>query len=210
LRDVLRAALLALSAPVAFACGGVDEQFQPLDAIDAGVESEVTAAQARCADSERQPDPELSSAFNVAKAQWHELGSANYTVKVRRMCFCAPLPEDHVKVTVAGGRIRSAFGRSESGAYDLPIAEAKQRDWYTVTGLFERIEANLMTADRIDAVFDPERGYPNELLFDYQMLSGDEGEYFQMWEFTPLPSMPVDSMPSLTGGEMPSSAEVAP
>jgi Family of unknown function (DUF6174) len=192
----------------AVACGGADEVLEQPTASGelSETESEGLAAEAGGrADSpatnalglagpseadEPPPNSEVALALQVAKRQWASEGVRDYTVKVSRSCFCAPRPEDHAWVTVEDGRVVSALGISVPGQgsssdYDTPIESAGMEDWYTVHGMFARIETNLESADRIDAVFDAQLGYPSELAFDYRIISAEEGELFTMWDFMP-------------------------
>lgn len=202
----LRSAALAFLLLNVAACGGADEALdapsdaalsehaqsnaaQQRDAESLPSEGEASAAEpgAEVEPTAEQRGQELALALQNARAQWANQGMVDYNVKTRRFCFCAPRAEDNVQVTVRDGQVVGALGQDESGAYEIPIEDTSMEDWYTVDGMFERIEANLTSADRIDVVFDAQRGFPSELAFDYIVVSAEEGEYFEMWDFEPLP-----------------------
>jgi hypothetical protein len=193
-------ALVAVFSAVA--CGGADETLHPDWVDDAESLSQRRADSAGDESDQAEPlalaepgdpavqaqlDEQVALALQEARSQWAEQGANDYSVKVRRVCFCAPRVQDHVQVTVVDGEVASALGQSDSGQYDQAIALPSMEDWYTVSGMFGRIEANLGSADRINVVFDAEHGFPTELAFDYRLVSAEEGEYFEMWDFLPTP-----------------------
>lgn len=201
-----RSAALAFLVLNVAACGGADEALdapsdaalsehaqsnaaQQRDAESLPAEGEANAAEpgAEGEPTAEQRGQELALALQNAREQWADQGMVDYNVKTRRFCFCAPRAEDNVLVTVRDGQVVGALGQDEAGAYEIPIEDTSMEDWYTVDGMFERIEANLTSADRIDVKFDAQRGFPSELAFDYIVVSAEEGEYFEMWDFEPLP-----------------------
>jgi hypothetical protein len=200
-----RSAALAFLLLNVVACGGADEaldapsgaalsehatpnaQEQASESPPAEGEPSAAEPTAENEPSAEQRSQELALALQSARAQWANQGMVDYNVKTRRFCFCAPRAEDNVLVTVRDGQVVGALGQDESGAYEIPIEDTSMEDWYTVDGMFDRIEANLTSADRIDVKFDAQRGFPSELAFDYIIVSAEEGEYFEMWDFEPLP-----------------------
>jgi hypothetical protein len=170
------------AAPAALQQEGLDSDAEPsergeLSAADEPATDEPTA---------EERSQRLAQALHLARTQWARQGSTDYNVKTRRFCFCAPRAEDNVMVTVRDGVVVGALGQDEAGAYEIPIEDASMEDWYTVAGMFARIEANLASADRINVVYDDAIGFPSELAFDYRIVSAEEGEYFEMWDFAPL------------------------
>lgn len=173
------ALLLSLTA---LACGGIDEALllDPVD--DAGTE---TTERAPRATADKGVDGQVLDALAQAKRRWQFAGSSDYSMKVRLSCFCARRPGFDVAVTINDGEVVSAIGNSGEGAYDVHIEPDAFREWYTVPGMFERIESNLATTDNLEAVYDSYHGYPMLLAFDYTLASADEEEFFEVWDFVP-------------------------
>jgi hypothetical protein len=127
-------------------------------------------------------DAELQQALTRARDQWDEAGADAYTLKANRRCFCARRPFDDVFVRIEAGVVVEALGNDGSGSYSVAIEPDGHRDWYTVPGMFDRIEERLSTTDRMEVVFDDLRGFPMVSVFDYTLASADEGESFEMWD----------------------------
>lgn len=159
----------------------------PLDSPEAAGESsaeshiEQTLAPSRSAE-ELQERLEWQDQLELARARWRDSNPTSYTVKVRKACFCAPLVEDNVEVVVEQGDVVEAWGVSAEGKYDVPISKSSLRDWYSVQGMFELIEQSL-TADRVVVEYDEQDGFPAYVLLDYQLISSEEGDIFEMWDF---------------------------
>jgi len=133
----------------------------------------------------RQIDPSLVSALSQAQAQWISTATHDYSVRVTRHYFSAPDPADDVQVVVRDDAVLSVLGNDGKGHYSVPIARDAFRDWYTVPGMFARIEKNLAVASWSLVTYDTTLGFPRELYFDYVLASAEEGEGFEMRDFTP-------------------------
>jgi Family of unknown function (DUF6174) len=169
------------------ACGGVDETLyapaseQPHGETPADAGLEMAWEANRSAEQLEQRRA-VETALSTARAEWERLAIRDYTVKVRRVCFCAPTPQDDVRIRVSGGVLVEANALSVDGKYDVPLAEDARRSWYTVTGLFDLVSESL-AADRVVVEYDESVGYPAFVLLDYQLISSEEGEIFEMWDF---------------------------
>lgn len=169
------------------ACGGVDETiYAPASersdgetATDAGLEM---AWEANRSAEQLEQRRAVEAALSTARTEWERRALRDYTVNVRRVCFCAPTPQDDVRIRVSGGVLVEANALSADGNYDMPLAEDARRSWYTVTGMFDLVSESL-TADRIVVEYDEDVGYPAFVLLDYQLISSEEGEIFEMWDF---------------------------
>lgn len=169
------------------ACGGLDEAVTAADddptiAESFWLEGEHVDREAGASRSNSR----LLDAVADAKRRWEEMGLSSYRVKTRLSCFCPRRPSFDVAVAVSDGEVITALGNDGSGSYVIPIEPELFRDWYTVAGMFERIERSLPTVDELQAEFDPDRGYPTKLAFDYTLASADEGEFFEMWDLSPI------------------------
>lgn len=169
------------------ACGGVDEtMYAPAStslagetSADAGLE---VAWEANGSAEQLEQRRAVEASLSTARAEWERLAIRDYAVKVRRVCFCAPTPQDDVQIKVSGGVLVEANALSADGKYEVPLAEDARRSWYTVTGMFDLVSQSL-TADRVVVEYEEPVRYPAFVLLDYQLLSSEEGEIFEMWDF---------------------------
>lgn len=169
------------------ACGGVDESIGAAapERSEAETPSSGEVAMSWEANGSAEQLEErraVEAALSRARAEWERLGIRDYTVKVRRVCFCAPTPHDDVAIKVSKGAVVEVHAWSAPGVYDVPLAVDAQRSWYTVTGMFELVSESI-TADRVIVEYDEPVGYPSFVLLDYHLLSSEEGDIFEMWDF---------------------------
>lgn len=115
-----------------------------------------------------------------ARRLWLQAGIDDYTLVLRRSCFCIGI--EPVQIVVRDGAAVS-YTVIESGEA-LP---ADQRAWYpTVEGLFTFVEeAREANAARIDVRYDGVRGYPVRIWVDYDEGIADEEMGFEVQAFQP-------------------------
>jgi hypothetical protein len=184
-RDVRRVATALVATASLAACGGTDESVAAWQEQEkATLLSDTSTASERAS----AMGPEVEQALRRAKAQWELAGTGDYTVKVKLSCFCALQPSDNVLVEVRDGQAVRAYGSRDGNVYDVEIDPSRYRDWYTVDGMFGRIEQGLSFADYLEVVYDSDRGFPSLSAFDYTLASADEGEFFKMWDFVADPT----------------------
>jgi hypothetical protein len=194
---------------LATACGGADEVVaagdgaQGLSAEGASTDGAPRGGASRdgsASDAKTMPGPvntiesdasmevvlrnqEIAEGLKQARLQWASRGNSDYQVHVKRSCFCAPRLQDDVLVEVEANRVVAAFGLGASGEYDTAVDTEKYGDWYTVAGMFKRIESNIGSAANIGVEYDPSFGYPAQVALDYWLLASEEGEVFHMSDF---------------------------
>lgn len=117
----------------------------------------------------------------AARARWAANGPTDYTMVVTPQCFCV-LGGQQVRVVVVGGAVIRRELVS-TGAFingDAPGAPVDQ--------LFDVIEdAVHRRAHRIDATYDPTRGYPTHVFIDYSAQAADEEYGMQVESLVPTP-----------------------
>ena len=101
-----------------------------------------------------------------ARARWEASGGADYTMMLRRSCFCGQDAIGPYEVRVEGGVI------------DLVLIDGERTDaelGRTIVDLFDLLDNALdEDAASVQAAFDTERGYPLRLSIDYNELIADE------------------------------------
>jgi len=115
--------------------------------------------------------------LNAARERWRDQGISDYTMTVRRLCFCAEVRP--VRVTVAGGvvvdRVFIEDGR--------PVPAALAESYPSVPGLFDALEEAARRADEIHVTFDPILGIPLEATIDYAKDAVDDEVTVQVSDF---------------------------
>jgi hypothetical protein len=111
------------------------------------------------------PDEILATAA-VQRQVWAEAGSADYTVTIRRSCFCPADITDPYTVTVRGGEVESTTRWDAEVELDefLPL---------TVEDLFREVEESRF-ADSLTVAYHPDRGYPLRIEVDPVVNAVDE------------------------------------
>ncbi|HUP19228.1 MAG TPA: DUF6174 domain-containing protein [Gemmatimonadota bacterium] len=127
-------------------------------------------------------DAGRQEALQEARRRWAAQGSADYTLTVRRSCFCGQEAIGPALLRVAGGDVVSRI-YTETGD---PVPEAWARLFPDVEGLFDVVEDAIeRNADRIDVTYDPRFGYPSEVFIDYEERVADEELGLTVLGFTP-------------------------
>lgn len=113
--------------------------------------------------------------------QWSQQALTDYDFVMRHSCFCG-LGGVPILVEVRGGAVRSQT-IVETGA-EIPLSQWPLRR--TVEDLFEVLhDAFDRDAHRIDASYDPSRGYPEEVFIDYSRNVADEEYGWTIVSLTP-------------------------
>lgn len=95
------------------------------------------------------------------QAKWAARGYGDYSIEMRRSCFCPPEINEWARVEVMGGTV-SRVTLLQSGE---TITDARRSYWYTVEQLF----SDLRETDEedwledIEFTLDPVLGYPTEI-----------------------------------------------
>lgn len=116
--------------------------------------------------------------FALAAERWADAGPDAYRMTLQRSCFCPPDWRGPFRVTVRDGAVVEATYEGEPIDVERVItAEALislLRDAYTEG------------AERVDAAYDPEFGYPTQLYIDYSAQIADEEVGYEVSQFEPL------------------------
>ncbi len=135
---------------------------------------------------EPAPDPEGLAELDAARELWASEGQSDYTLYVKRDCFCALEPRDDVFVTVRDGDVESALANSGDENYDESVPRDEWYAWYTVAGMFDQIEDALSTAADVQASYDESYGFPRSVTVDYVLNAADDEISYEMRDYTPL------------------------
>lgn len=123
-----------------------------------------------------------------ALATWTASGITDYEMTVVRVCRCTEAFRGPFDVSVAGGEVVAV---TLNGSPIDPTAEDTiAPDSLSVDGLLASV-ADLADADRLDVIFDPERGIPVVVLADPRLGTADDEIEVRVVRFEPRPA-PVD------------------
>lgn len=113
--------------------------------------------------------------------QWSQLALSDYDFVVQHRCFCG-LGGVPILVVVRGGVVQSQT-IVETGA-ELPTSQWPTRR--TIGDFFNVLhDAFDRDAHRIDATYDPVRGYPEDVFIDYLENAADEEYGWTIVSLTP-------------------------
>ena len=113
-------------------------------------------------------EPGHVEGLGEAVARWNQRGPRDYQIVVRRECFCGSV--DPVRVTVIGGEVTER----RYVTTDQPVPETLAELYPGVPGLFALVADAYHRADRVDARFDPELGFPTVVAIDYVRNAVDD------------------------------------
>lgn len=124
------------------------------------------------------PAADPPRAFVVAAERWGEAGPGAYRMTLQRSCFCPPDWRGPFEVTVRDGSVVSATYEGEAVDAERVV---------TVEALLALLEdAYRRGAERVDAFYDPEFGYPTQFYVDYDARMADEEVGYEVTAFEPL------------------------
>lgn len=169
---------------------GLDTQFElgdlgePRTFFTAGLSGSVQFELIDFLPGAETPDAVLPSTVDgdlaQARQRWETLALRDYTITVARVCRCTPEFRGPFDVTVREGLVESIL---VAGA---PAVAEIAADSFTVDGLFGQIDESL-SGDRLDVVFDPQRGIPVTILSDPTLGTADDEVELRVVRFQPLP-----------------------
>lgn len=117
-----------------------------------------------------------------ARRLWDRQQISSYRFRVSRLCFCAPDARRPLVAVVVGGQVTSLTDAETGAPFEgdpfMPV---------TVDGLFAAVDDAIdRDADRIDARYDPQLGYPLEIAIDFSERMADEEVAYYASELTPI------------------------
>lgn len=95
------------------------------------------------------------------QAKWAARGYGDYSIEMRRSCFCPPEINEWARVEVVGGTV-SRVTLLHSGEI---ITDSRRTHWSTVEQLFSSLRETDETGlfEDIEFTLDPVLGYPTEI-----------------------------------------------
>lgn len=113
-----------------------------------------------------------------ARGRWDAAAPAAYRFTLHRSCFCPPEFRGPFLVTVRDGHVAAV-------EYEGAPIDAERA--LTVDDLFTLLaEAYGRDAERVEATFDPDLGYPTSLFVDYEAQMADEEVGYTVTALRPL------------------------
>lgn len=118
------------------------------------------------------------------RAQWLTQGLATYEFGLRRFCFCLDEALQPVQIRVEAGAVASVIDLAGQPIDSLDVAR-----YFTITvdSLFGVVEhAIAVRAYRLSVRYNPQFGYPELILIDYDAATADEELGFSASLLVPL------------------------
>jgi hypothetical protein len=123
------------------------------------------------------------------ETRWDRFGLESYVYAVERICFCPVEAIGPVRVRVESG---AAVQRTYVATGD-PVPESWAELFPTVEGLFGVLrDAYGRDAHEVHVTYDPARGYPTDMMIDYEEQVADEELGFRVTE----PPAPLVFLPT--------------
>jgi len=129
-----------------------------------------------------------SSEVAVNLQKWRTNGFASYTMTMSRVCFCADVGP--WLVVVFNDSVVSATRVADGRAADA-------RSLPTINKLFDFIDQAIQKpAAKIDAHYDPARGYPRAIDYDGSLNVADDELIYTVSNVTPLATTAGSASPA--------------
>ena len=128
-------------------------------------------------------DPTFPDAGTSARARWARNRPADYSFTLLRGCFCHAEVVRPVVVEVHGGAVTSRTYAATGEAVDARWVDS----FPTIDGLLAELEDASTRADRMQATYDRDYGYPSHALVDYSARVADDEMEITVSGFRPLP-----------------------
>jgi hypothetical protein len=129
-------------------------------------------------------DPtESADAGTAARARWARNRPPDYSFTLWRDCFCRAEVVRPVVVEVRGGVVRSRTYAATGDAVDARWADS----FPSIDGLLAELEDAGKRADRMQATYDRDYGYPSHAIIDYSARIAQDEMEFTIGDFRPLP-----------------------
>ena len=103
----------------------------------------------------------LLNELNASRAKWESLNADNYQMTYQRGCYCMPESTAARTVLVEDNQVRSATIIDSGESLDTTAYAS-----LTVDELFALIALEESRAERVEATFHPQRGYPTSFYVD--------------------------------------------
>lgn len=127
--------------------------------------------------------------LEAAEARWKDRSFANYQYEIRTACFCPPIINQWVRVTVHGDVVVDA----ELVEPDLSFEIQGLTLWDPIDSIFAELRARLVNPSlstayqEFEADYDPVLGYPTRIEFVERPGVSDAASVATLRNLTPLP-----------------------
>ena len=123
-----------------------------------------------------------SSDLEDARARWRSAEPTSYEFTMQRLCFCPRELTSPVIVQVKAGLVESRRYADTGG----PVDARWTAEFPAIDGVFAIVDAAIARrADKIDAVYDPTRGFPTRIDIDYISSAADDELGVRVRDFKP-------------------------
>ncbi len=123
----------------------------------------------------------VQSALDSNQSLWTTKRPTTYRFTFNWLCFCSQEYTAPVEIQVENNAIKSIVDAGTTNAVPM----ARWKDYKTIDGLFAFIqEAVGRNADKIDATYDAQLGYPKNVEIDYVQNASDEEMSFRVTAYS--------------------------
>jgi hypothetical protein len=121
--------------------------------------------------------------LNLQRALWNSKNISSYDFTLDVSCFCGPI------VTPALVSVRSGVITSVKDPVTMAVVDPAFHDVYrTVNGLFDFLQQGVnFPAHTLEATFDPQLGYPTQIVYDFVLLVADDEGSFRARNLVAIP-----------------------
>jgi hypothetical protein len=117
------------------------------------------------------------------RQRWAGAGIHDYEFDYQRLCFCAPVATEPVRITVRQDAVVAVVRRSDGLS-----AGTTYGGWPRVGDLFDDIQSRLdQHVARIRVDYDPMYGYPRSIVVDVAAMAADDEYSHTAGNLRPLP-----------------------
>lgn len=109
------------------------------------------------------------SAFERQRAKWEAIGLTSYSFAYRERCYCGSSALLQGQIEVRDGQVVAVSATGQ------PPGTEAVGSFPTIDDLFDRIEAAIRDeAAALSVSYDPELGYPREIIIDFDYGTDDD------------------------------------
>lgn len=114
--------------------------------------------------------------LSAARARWAIVSANPYDFVQQRFCFCGPPTLRAIRTEVIGGVVNSAIYVDTGEPIDEPLSTVP-----TIDDLLDEIQDAIdRDAFSLDAVYDPQFGFPMDVSIDFDEMIFDEEMTFRV------------------------------
>ena len=128
---------------------------------------------------------QASSEVNSEQEKWQDANISHYRYELTISCFCIFAQDMPLVIEVQDGEVVSMEYKSGK-EIDPSFLEQFQR-FDTIDKIFAELETAQTEAERVEATYDEEYGFPTQVTIDQAVQAADDELYLTIANFEVLP-----------------------